>query len=163
MAQNTDHILATFNQHQVDYLLIGGLNFLLRHMPVLTYDIDLWIDDTPDNRRRCISALIELQAEWGMTEDDWAPISEKSESWLESRSVFCLTSPYGAIDIFRFVQGLESWRACYNRATPSTTASGTAFLGLSDSDMLQCQLALPEGHRNEARIQYLRNLLPKDS
>jgi hypothetical protein len=37
---NIDHILQTFNTCEVDYLLIGGMNFLLRHEPVLTYDID---------------------------------------------------------------------------------------------------------------------------
>lgn len=37
---NVDHILATFNAHRVDYILIGGVNFLLRHEPVTTYDIE---------------------------------------------------------------------------------------------------------------------------
>ena len=161
MMGNTDHILATLNRHQVDYLLIGGLNFLLRHSPVLTYDIDIWIDDTSDNRRRCASALAELQAEWGMSEDDWGPVAAKQDNWLEHQAVFCLTSTHGAIDIFRSVKGLDSWSTCHERAAAGTTASGTAFFGLSDVDMLRCQLALPEGHRNEARIQYLQNILPK--
>ena len=38
---NVDHILETLNGHQVVYLLIGGMNFLLRHTPVLTYDVDV--------------------------------------------------------------------------------------------------------------------------
>ena len=42
---NVDRILETFNRHQVACLLIGGMNFLLRHQPVLTFDIDLWISD----------------------------------------------------------------------------------------------------------------------
>ena len=32
---NVDHILKTLNAHEVAYLLIGGMNFLLRHAPVL--------------------------------------------------------------------------------------------------------------------------------
>jgi hypothetical protein len=152
-----DHILATFNRHQVDYLLIGGVNFLLRHTPVLTYDIDLWIDDTAENRRRCETALGELRAEWGMTDSDWGPVVAKRPGWMDNRSVLCLTSPSGAIDIFRSVAGLSSWSACQGRAEQSRTASGTAFLGLTDADMLDCQLALPEGQRNEARVHYLQN------
>ena len=33
---NIDHILQMFNASEVEYLLIGGMNFLLRHEPVLT-------------------------------------------------------------------------------------------------------------------------------
>ena len=54
---NVDEILRVFNECGVEYLLIGGMNFLLRHQPVLTYDIDLWIRDTPMNRAvRCGAA-----------------------------------------------------------------------------------------------------------
>jgi hypothetical protein len=47
-----DQILETFNRRQAGYLLIGGMNFLLRHQPVLTFDVDLWVADTPENLRR---------------------------------------------------------------------------------------------------------------
>lgn len=156
MVGNIDHVLATLNRHRVDYLLIGGVNFLLRHTPVLTYDIDIWIDDTSDNRRRCHLALVDLEAAWGMTDDEWGPVAAKQEGWLNSRAVFCLTSPFGAIDVFRFVTGLTSWSTCRERADACTTASGTPYFGLSDADMLACQLALPEGQRNEARIRYFQ-------
>ena len=33
---NIDHILQMFNASEVEYLLIGSMNFLLRHEPVLT-------------------------------------------------------------------------------------------------------------------------------
>ena len=51
MIENIDHILATLGRHQVDYLLIGGVNFLLRHAPVLTYDVDVWIEGTRNKAR----------------------------------------------------------------------------------------------------------------
>lgn len=159
MVQNTDHILTTLNRHRVDFLLIGGINFLLRHAPVLTYDIDVWIEDSPENRRRCETALVELQAEWGPSENDWGPVTNRRDNWLSSQGVFCLTSPHGAIDIFRSVAGLDSWPMCRGRAATGATALGTAFLGLSDADMLRCQLALPEGQRNEARIRCLQDAL----
>lgn len=42
---NVDQILDTLNRHQVRYLLIGGMIFLLRHSGALTYDVDVWIDE----------------------------------------------------------------------------------------------------------------------
>lgn len=38
---NVDGILRGLNDHGVEYILIGGMNFLLRHRPVLTYDVDI--------------------------------------------------------------------------------------------------------------------------
>ena len=43
---NVDQILETFNRGGVAYILIGGMSFLLRRAPVLTYDVDVWIEDT---------------------------------------------------------------------------------------------------------------------
>ncbi|MEN6557328.1 MAG: hypothetical protein ABFC54_04015 [Thermoguttaceae bacterium] len=159
MADQTDRILSTLNQRGVNYLLIGGLNFLLRHAPVLTYDVDVWIEDTKANCRRCETALADLRAEWGASDEDWGPVLEKPSDWLLRQAVCCLTSEAGAIDIFRAVVGLDSWAACRARAAACRTALGTTFWGLADADMLQCQLALPEGRRNEARIRYLQNVL----
>jgi len=108
---DVDQILETFNRRRVDYLLIGGVNFLLRHAPVLTFDVDLWIEDSAENRRRCETALGQLRAEWGAAENDWGPVAEKTPGWLDRQGVFCLTSPHGAIDVFRAVKGLGTWAA----------------------------------------------------
>ena len=37
---NVDAMLRVLNEEQVDYLLIGGMNFLIRHLPELTFDVD---------------------------------------------------------------------------------------------------------------------------
>ena len=158
---NNDRILATLNRHRVNYLVIGGVNFLLRHAPALTYDIDVWIEDSDQNRRRCEAALAELQAEWGASDEDWGPVAAKRAGWLDGRSVFCLNSPHGAINVFRQVKGLDAWEDCRRRAVAEQTATGVEYDGLSDADMLRCQLALPEGQRNQSRIDYLQNVLRK--
>ena len=156
---NVDLILETLNRHQVAYLLIGGMNFLLRHAPILTYDVDVWIEDTPENRRRCEQALGELQAEWGASDDDWGPVADKPAGWLGSQPLFCLTSPHGPIDVFRSVKGLGPWAASRAKARTSETGRGVAFVGLSDADMLKSQMALPEAERNQDRIRALKKAL----
>lgn len=158
---NVDTILCVMNGRDVAYLLIGGMNFLLRHAPILTYDVDLWIEDTPENLRRCEEALGDLEAEWGQSDGDWGRVDAKKAGWLARQNVFCLTSPHGAIDIFRSVPGLPSWVASSARASPGKTAGGTPYLGLSDEDMLQCQLALPEGTRRQDRVDALRRVLER--
>ena len=152
---NVDAILQTFNAREVEYLLIGGMNFLLRHQPVLTYDIDLWVRDTPANLTRCDAALQSLGAEWGPTEAAWKKVAEQP-GWLSRQSVFCLTSASGAIDVFRNVTGLPSWEEANERAYAGSTAAGVAYRGLCDEDMILCQLALPEGQQRHDRIAALR-------
>ena len=41
---NVEHILRVMQRHQVAFILIGGMNFLLRHQPVVTFDVDFWIE-----------------------------------------------------------------------------------------------------------------------
>jgi hypothetical protein len=158
---DVDAILRTFRRCHVRFLLIGGVNFLLRHKPVLTFDVDLWIEDTAENRRRCENALAALGAEWGATARDWGPVAEKPGGWLSRQGVYCLCSPHGAIDIFRTVRGLKSWRASNRSAVAGRTAVGTFFRGLSDADMLKCQLSLPPGFRKNDRIRDLRKTMRK--
>lgn len=158
---NVDQILQTLNRHGVDYLLIGGMNFLLRHKPVLTYDVDVWVRDSAPNLHRLNRALIELGAEWGPTEKDWKRVPSNS-AWLRRQGAFCLTTPQGALDVFREVRGLDGrYSECKARARRERTETSIPYLGLSDRHMLECQLALPESEQNGERIKHLRRALAK--
>lgn len=158
---NVDAILETFDRHQVDALLIGGMNFLLRHQPILTFDVDFWIRDTEDNLDRVAAALAELGAEWGRDEKSWTTIPNRGD-WLMTQTVFCLTTRHGAVDIFRSVRGLEGqYEACKARSTGERTEGGIPYRSLSDQDMLACQLALPENEQRLDRVAFLKKYLAK--
>jgi len=156
---DSDRVFASLNRHGVEYLLIGGLNYMLRHAPVLTYDIDIWIKDTAENRDRCEKALMELGAEWGATDEDWGPVAAKRSGWLDRQGMYCLMSPSGAIDIFRSVRGLADWDESHRQSVAEATANGISYRGISDEDMLRCQMALDEGHRRRERIASLNMIL----
>ena len=158
---NQERIFECFNNHEVNYLLIGGMNMLLRHGGNLTYDVDLWIEDTEENLLRCHQALVELDASWGKSDADWGPVAQKTPAWLKQQGVVCVLSPFGSIDIFRSVEGLSSWSECRRRAIEAKTSQGIAFLALSDEDMLKCQTALPEKEQKQDRINFLRKLLSR--
>ena len=153
---NLDRMFQAMDQRGVEYLLIGGANFMLRHAPVLTLDADFWIRDTPGNRRRCEGALADLEASWGPDDADWRPVSDRAPGWLDAQPLFCLTSPHGAIDVFRTVEGLDSWDACRGRGIEGRTPGGAPYAALADADCLASQLALPEADRKQDRIRALR-------
>ncbi len=158
---NVDHILDTLNKGGVRYLLIGGMNVFFRHQSVLTYDVDLWIEDERGNRERCENALVQLDASWGKTDESWGLVSRLKTGWLEWQSVFCMSSPHGSIDIFRTVRGLESWSTSYELSVDGRTSSGIPFRALSDEDMLKCQLALAPAEQKLARIEMLQKAMGK--
>ncbi len=156
---DTDAILGSLKEFEVEYILIGGMNFLLRHEPELTFDVDVWIEDDAKNRARLNGALRKLGAEWGATEKEWRSVPEDPQ-WLSRQKVYCLTTPCGALDIFRSVQGLEGrYPECRKAALQLATASGVPYVSLSDQHMLECQLALPGAERKERRISILKKAL----
>ena len=126
---NVDALLRALNEERVNYLLIGGMNFLLRHLPELTFDVDVWVRDEGENLNRLNRALRRLGAQWGRTEAAWAPVPEDGR-WLATQTVFCLTTQYGALDVFRNVLGLQAIAQCKTRALLAETANGIPFRGL---------------------------------
>jgi hypothetical protein len=157
-----DLIIRTMVQHEVDFLLIGGMNFMLRHEPVLTFDTDFWIHDTQQNRSACEKALGELDAEWGPTESEWGQVAGRV-GWLTLQGVYCLTGPYGSIDIFRSVTGLGNWQESRRDAVPIHTAGGATCWGLNDKDLLACQTGLPVHLRKANRVEYLTSCLVNET
>ncbi|MBM3833649.1 MAG: hypothetical protein FJ403_10335 [Verrucomicrobia bacterium] len=158
---NVDEILSALNNEQVDYLLIGGMNFLLRHLPELTFDVDVWVRDEAANLERLNRALRKLGAEWGRTEAEWRPVPDDWH-WLQSQGLFCLTTKHGALDVFRDVRGLEGrYFECQKRGLTSSTGTGVKFTGLSDEDMLTCQEALPAAEQKQTRMEVLRAAIAK--
>jgi hypothetical protein len=153
---NIDAVLRKLNERQVAYLLIGGVNFMLLHQPITTGDIDVWIEDSDENRKRCEQTLAELGAEWGPTESDWGPVAARAPGWLERQGMFCLSTP---LAVFRSVAGLSSWQESRGRAIQGMTKAGTPFFGISDQDMLKCQLALNPEMQKQDRIRYLQSII----
>ena len=89
----------------------------------------------------------------------WGPVPG-DPTWMLKQTVFCLTSPNGAIDIFRAVAGLEhGFDACLARAVNHHLSNGENIGCISDVDMLRCQEALPEAYQKTERVRALRAIL----
>ena len=50
-------VFESLNDHEVRYLVIGGIAAVLHGVPRATFDLDVLIDATPENARRLLEAL----------------------------------------------------------------------------------------------------------
>lgn len=108
-------LFACLNKHGVEYLLIGGTLAIAYGVPRVTKDIDIFLNATLDNARRCLKAL----KEFGM-----------GTAELSSPKDLCSTEVTIFKDIIRFdvlteVKGInfsDAWRT-------------KVFLSLDDVDI----------------------------
>jgi hypothetical protein len=54
-------VFASFQQHNVRYIVIGGIAAVLHGVPRATFDLDILIDPSPDNAKRLLDALADAK------------------------------------------------------------------------------------------------------
>jgi hypothetical protein len=54
-------VFASFQEHDVKYVVIGGIAAVLHGVPRATFDLDILIEATPDNAQRLLDALLDAQ------------------------------------------------------------------------------------------------------
>ncbi|MDY6874725.1 MAG: DUF6036 family nucleotidyltransferase [Chloroflexota bacterium] len=52
-------VFASFQKHEVKYVIIGGIAAVLHGVPRATFDLDILTETTPDNAQRLLDALVE--------------------------------------------------------------------------------------------------------
>ena len=58
MLNRLKDVFASFQQHDVQYVVIGGIAAVLHGVPRATFDLDILIEPTPVNVRRLLDALL---------------------------------------------------------------------------------------------------------
>jgi hypothetical protein len=58
MLNRLKDVFGSFQQHEVKYLVIGGIASVLYGVPRATFDLDIFIEATTDNARRLLEALL---------------------------------------------------------------------------------------------------------
>ena len=59
MLNKLTDVFASFQKHDVEYLVIGGIAVVLYGVPRATFDLDIPIEPTPLNARRLLKALLD--------------------------------------------------------------------------------------------------------
>jgi hypothetical protein len=60
MVSNATRLFAALEQHNVRYLVIGGFAATIFGVPRFTYDVNIFVENTPENIDALLTALVEL-------------------------------------------------------------------------------------------------------
>jgi len=89
-------LLRVLLRHGVDFFVVGGVAAQLEGAPILTLDLDVLFDKTPENRGRLLSALQELKAHY---RDPAGRHIEPDLAKLETLRLHLLLTDLGALDV----------------------------------------------------------------
>ena len=88
-------MLRVLNDHQIDYIIVGGVCAVFHGAPVTTYDLDVVRSCHPENIERMLGALEEL--------DGYSRLHQKKirpdRSHLEARGHLLLQTRFGHLDL----------------------------------------------------------------
>jgi hypothetical protein len=117
-------VFASFQKHDVKYLVIGGIAAILHGVPRATFDLDIFIEASPPNAQKLLAAL--LEAELGT-----ASLITPEELLANEITVF---KDRVRIDVQTSTPGLLFQQA-WNRRV-SMTFQGQSFYVVSKEDLI---------------------------
>lgn len=102
--QDFRDLLALFNAHRVEYLIVGGYALAFHGAPRLTGDLDIFVKPGKENARRILEALTEFGfGSLNLTEEDFA-FPDK---------IVQLGVPPVRVDIITSISGV-SWKEAFS-------------------------------------------------
>jgi len=133
-----EDILQLFADYEVRYLIVGGLAFIFHAKPRYTKDIDLWIDDTPDNVAKVNRALVDFGS------PDLIDPSRPDE-------ILQLGVDPNRIDLLRNVVDLDFTKAWDRRIESNYGQAPANWIDLDSLIEIKSRIDHPR-HREDARV-----------
>ena len=109
-----DRIFQSLADHQVEYVLVGGLAATVHGASIITVDTDICFRQTPQNCERLAQALESIGAEIYPPRPVLIPITGEL---LQTHRIIHLRTPAGRLDVMTSIPGLGT----YEEISPSTT------------------------------------------
>jgi predicted nucleotidyltransferase len=96
LSQDFREFIQLLNEHEVQYLVIGGYAVALHGHPRYTKDLDIWIEMEPSNAKRLMDALTAFGfGSVGLTEADFLTPAQVIQLGYPPNRIDLLTTPDG--------------------------------------------------------------------
>jgi hypothetical protein len=123
MNQDFKDLLRLFEEHEVEYLIVGGYAVIRYTQPRYTKDLDLWVRPSKENATRVRKAF----QEFGI------PLIEVTEEDFSGPGLqFMVGLQPNAIDFLTTIQGLDFDSAWNKRRIAKTNAGEIPYLAPDD-------------------------------
>jgi hypothetical protein len=136
-----DRLLATLVDHEVRFVVIGGLAGNLRGTPVVTYDLDVCYARERADRERMAVALSELHASLRVARDDGELQFPLDARALALGDTFTLRTDFGPFDILGTPSGTRGYDDLAAGATQFEVADGVVVMVASVEDLIRMKRA----------------------
>ncbi len=129
MLNRLQDVFRSFQQHDVRYVVIGGIAVILHGVPRVTFDLDILIEATPDNARHLLDALLDT----GLSTASLTSVADLLDNEI---TVF---QDRVRVDVQTSTPGIEFREAWENRV--SVSYHDQEFFILSKADLISSKRA----------------------
>jgi len=133
----TLELLRRLNEHQVEFVLIGGLAANLHGVQKVTEDIDVCIPFTIENMKKVIAAVAGTNPHYRMRPD--LPFSTDAEYYARFKNLYLVTD-VGPIDFLGDVDGIGDYMQAINDSEVAEL-DGKAFRVLTIAALIRAKRA----------------------
>lgn len=152
--QSFRELLAALQRHDVDFLIVGATAAVLAGAPLTTFDLDIVFEPSPENRRRLLGALEEIDAVYL---DPLRRGIRPSEERLASHRLNLLETRLGRLDVMTSIAPGWGWSDLLPRSHP-LEAAGMKLRVLDLEAVIESKQATGRG-KDRAALPLLREVL----
>ncbi|MBI2342913.1 MAG: hypothetical protein HYV02_01035 [Deltaproteobacteria bacterium] len=138
-----EELLAYFNDHHVEYLVIGGYAVAFHGAPRYTQDLDLYYRRSSENARSILSALHDF---------GFGSLAISDSDLLTQGMVVQLGQPPNRVDLINDASGIE-FDAAWQTRLPGAYGNVTVFF--IDKETLKHNKAVTGRHKDLADLEQL--------
>jgi len=161
--QGLEEIMATFERHEVAYVVIGGEAARARGWPEQTEDVDLTPERSQENLSRLADALEELEAGFRLEPDrypdgfrppggiDWRTF--RSQVWVT------LTTRHGDIDVVLRPDGTDGYEEIAQTATRERLIGTEIVVPVASAEMILQSKTAADRPKDHAVLDGMRDIL----
>ena len=114
-------ILELLNNHEVEYIVVGGVAAVIQGAPITTFDLDALVRVSDDNAERLSSALEDLDARY---REHSSTVRPTKEDILAGGHLLLLTRA-GPLDVLGFIGDKNRYEDLIDRSSEVEMTVGT--------------------------------------
>lgn len=121
--QDFKEFIQLLNEHEVEYLVVGGYALAFHGYPRFTQDIDFWVWTNRDNVKKIIAVLKGF---------GFSSLNLNEEDFLDDENVIQLGYPPNRIDLITQIDGVDFKDAFLKKVVFEGDDTDVNFIGLDE-------------------------------